>query len=130
MRHLRWKRKYFSGLASLDRPKQRLYQDLQVLQTEMEHNEHCQDMEDLMTDLNHQARRLFEAKAGTGKQVENILNEHTGAVQQTLEQHLPLAALDTPACRDCAVCAHTDVMLHGWLDQARPAHDQSEDDAA
>ncbi len=130
MRHLRWKRNYFSGFSSLDRPKQALYEDLQELQSEMEHKEHCQDMEDLMVELNGQARRLFEAKAGSCKQAEGLVHKHTGAIEQTLHRHLPLAALDTPACRACAVCDHTDALMHDWLAQSLSPEEDDKDNAA
>lgn len=115
MRHLRWKRNYLCGIPSLDRPKQALYEGLQELQTEMDHREHCQDMEDLMDDLRGEARNLFEEKAGNRKQAGGIVYEHMEAVAQTLSQHFPLAALDTPACRNCAICDHTDEWVRDWL---------------
>ncbi len=130
MRHLRWKRNYFSGISSLDYPKQALYEDLQKLQTEMEHKEHCQDMEDLMNDLKGQARSLFEEKAGNLEQAERVVHEHTTIIAQTLNQHLPLAALETPACRDCAICEHTDELLRTWLMQSTSFEIEEADFAA
>ncbi len=131
MRHLRWKRNFLSGVASLDRQKEALYEDLRELQTEMEHREHCQDMEDLMDDLNQQARDLFEAKAGSHKQAESVAHAHSKAIAQTLDQHLPLQALDTPACHDCAICKHTGELVGNWLEQsASPDADQENADAA
>jgi len=130
MRHLRWKRNYFSGFTSLDHPKQALYEDLQALQTEMEHKEHCQDMQDLMAELHGQARSLFEEKAGNREQAEAVMYEHTAEIAQTLDQHLPLAALDTPACRDCAICEHTGELLGEWLEQSASPPDEEEKDVA
>ncbi len=130
MRHLRWKRNYLSGIGSLDRSKQALYEDLRVLQTEMEHKEHCQDMEDLMIDLSGQARNLFEAKAASRKQAELVVYEHTAAIAQTLDQCLPLAALDTPACRNCAICEHTGELVGNWLVQSASFVVEEEEDVA
>lgn len=130
MRHLRWKQNYISGFPCLDRPKQVLYEDLQALQAEMTQQEHCQDMQDLMQDLNGQARSLFEAKAGSYQQAKGLLHEHTAAIEHTLTQHLPLAALDTPACRACALCAHTDALLHDWLTHSLSLEEQDKDCAA
>lgn len=130
MRHLRWKRNYFSGITSLDHPKQALYEDLQELQVEMEHKEHCQDMEDLMDALKGRARILFEAKAGNREQAEGVVHEHTAAIAQTLNQHLPLAALDTPACRDCAICDHTDELVQSWLEESTSPDIEETDFAA
>ncbi len=117
MRHLRWKRNFVSGHSCLDRPKQTLYEDLHKLQTEMEHREHCQDMEDLMGDLNAQARKLFELKAGSCEQAVRVINEQATAIAQTLAQQLPLQALDTPACHDCSICDHTGELIGEWLEQ-------------
>ena len=127
MRYLRWKRNYLSGFPALDHPKQALYETLQTLQTEMEQKEHCRDMTDLMVELNGQARSLFETKAGSCRQAEGLIVEHSSTIQQTLERHLPLTALETPACRDCAICAHTGVALRDWLQQSKaPAADEKE----
>lgn len=118
MRHLRWKKNYLSGFTSLDRPKKALYEDLQLLQTEMEHKEHCQDMEEMMADLKAQARNLFEAQAGSREQAAEVMQVHLAAIAQTLDQHLPLTALDTPACRECAICEHTGELVGKWLVQS------------
>lgn len=130
MRYLRWKRNYLSGFPILDHPKQTLYEDLQTLQAEMEQKEHCQDMTDLMLELNGQARDLFEAKPGSCRQAEGLILEHSAAIARILDGHLPLTALDTPACRDCAICAHTEERLREWLVQSNsPAADEKEDAA-
>ncbi|MEN8179245.1 MAG: hypothetical protein ABFS39_11620 [Pseudomonadota bacterium] len=130
MRHLRWKRNYISGFSSLDRPKQALYENLQALQTEMEHKEHCQDMEDLMGDLNAQARSLFEVRAGSRQQIEGAVSKHTAAIAQTLDQQLPLAALETPACHDCGICEHTGESIREWLVQSVSPDDEEKEFAA
>ena len=130
MRHLRWKRNYFNGIPSLDYPKQALYEDLQRLLGEMEHQEHCQDMEDLMETLNEQARGLFEERAGNLEQAEVVVKEYTETLSQTLEQYLPLAALETPACRNCAICDHTDELLRTWVVQSTADEDNKADVAA
>jgi hypothetical protein len=127
MRHLRWKRNFLSGFAVLDHPKQALFEDLQTLQTEMQHKEHCQDMADLMDELSAEARRLFEAKAGSCRQAEGLMHNHALAITRSLDNHLPLAALDTPACRDCAICDHTGEMLREWVEQSNtPDTDEGE----
>ena len=130
MRHLRWKRKYFSGFSTLDRPKEALYEDLQALRSEMEHKEHCQDMQDLMTDLNAQAQDLLQAQAGSYEQAEAVLREHTSEIAQTLDQQLPLAALNSPACRDCAICEHTGDRVEEWLEQSASPPGREEKDVA
>ena len=130
MRHLRWKRNYLSGFPVLDSPKQALYQDLQAIQTEMEQKEHCQDMADLMDELNGQARRLFETRAGSCSQAEGLVLNHTAAIARTLDSHLPLTALDTPACRDCAICAHTEAILRDWLAQSSSSDETEQEGAA
>jgi predicted Zn-ribbon and HTH transcriptional regulator len=93
----------------------------------MEHKEHCQDMVELMEQLNGQARRLFQTKAGSCRQAEGQIHHHTTAISEILDRHLPLAALDTPACRDCAICDHTEEILREWLEQSNtPAADEKE----
>ncbi|MGD8590511.1 MAG: hypothetical protein PVG22_16935 [Chromatiales bacterium] len=127
MRHLRWKRNYLSGFPVLDHPKQALYEDLQSLHTEMEQKEHCQDMTELMEELNGQARQLFEARAGSCRQAEGALYIHSAAISRTLDSHLPLSALDTPACRVCGICDHAEEIMQEWLEQSnRPATDEQE----
>jgi hypothetical protein len=128
MRYLRWKRNYLSGFPVLDHAKKTLYEELQSIQAEMEQQEHCRDMTDLMGELNGLARDLFEADAGNRRQAEGLIHEHRAAIARTLESHLPLAALDTPACRDCAICAHTEAHMRGWLEQ--PAAEDEKDAAA
>ena len=130
MRYLRWKRNYLSGFPTLDHPKQALYTALQTLQSEMEQKEHCRDMTDLMHELNGQAQGLLEAKAGSCRQAEGLIAEHCLSIGQTLERYLPLAALDTPACRDCSICAHTDELIHDWIKQANTPNDDEQEAAA
>lgn len=124
MRHLRWKQKFISGFSRLDHTKQQLYQELQTLQTEMTQKEHCQDMRVLMDELNQQALNLFQLKAP------NLLQNQVAEIGQTLDRHLPLAALDTPACRACALCDHTDVSLHGWLEATKTSDEDEQECAA
>ncbi len=130
MRHLRWKRKYLSGFSALDRPKQTLYEDLQNLQREMEHKEHCQDMEDLMGELNVQAKSLLEVKVGSPQEIDTAVSGHTASINQTLDQQLPLAALDTPACHDCGICEHADQRIHEWIEQSTVSQEDNQDFAA
>lgn len=124
MRNLRWKQKFISGFNCLDQSKRQLYQELQNLQTEMAQKEHCQDMRDLMGKLNGQASNLFETN------LPNQLKTHVTGVSQTLDQHLPLAALHTPACRACTICDRTDELLNGWLEQTRSRSENHQDCAA
>ena len=124
MRHLRWKQKFISGFSCLDQSKRHLYQQLQTLQSEMGRTEHCQDMLELMDQLNEQAHSLLETK------VPNQLPTHVAEIGRSLDQYLPLAALDTPACRACSVCDRTEVLLHDWLEAAEHPDNDSPECAA
>lgn len=124
MRHLRWKQKFISGFSCLDHSKQQLFQQLHSLQAEMAQKEHCQDMRELMDDLNAQAQGLLQLK------VPNQLQAHAAEISRTLDQYLPLAALDTPACRACAVCDHTDALMNTWLEQTQSTDDDDGECAA
>ena len=130
MRHLRWKRKYLSGFSFFDLAKQVFYQELRQLDTKMEHREHCQDMEDLMDDLKQQAHNLFETKATNDIQARIMLSEQSANIAQTLEQHLPLTALDTPACRDCALCEESKESVQDWLLHTASSPEEKDKDVA
>ncbi len=112
MRRLRWKGKFTTGNRRLDEHHKALVSVLQEIDAALRATEHCQDMEDLyatLTDIS--AERLAKGESfehGPGSD---------SAFQDLLDDSLPLAALDTPACRDCDICELTGERMSAWLGQ-------------
>jgi len=124
MRHLRWKRGYLTGFLGLDRAKQGLHETLQGLNQDLDRVEHCQDIVDLLTELNGQARGLFEIAAGNEAEAGAVLRDHRREIAETLEARLPLPALGTPACRDCDLCERAERLLVDRLGDAAPSRSE------
>ncbi len=112
MRRVRWKSKYDTGDRRLDEHHKALVAALLHVDSLLRSKEHCQDMEDLYRELTDMAgerlrdRRSFRQGRGSDK-----------AFQGLLTDGLPLAALDTPACRDCGICDLTGERIRAWLDE-------------
>ena len=112
MRRLRWKSKYATGNRRVDEHHKALVDMLLGIDAELRAKEHCQDMEDLYGELTQMA---VDRLAHGGSSDANSSSD--GAFQAVLSTSLPLAALDTPACRDCSICNLTEERLGEWLIQ-------------
>ena len=110
MRRVRWKKGYATGNRHLDERNKALVGIIQEIDGALRAKEHCQDMEDLQATLTDMTgERLAQGEsAGYGRGSDE-------AIRALLHDSLPLAALDTPACRHCEVCDLTEERLDGWL---------------
>ena len=115
MRRVRWKSKYATGDRRLDEHHKALVGVLLEIDAELRAKEHCQDMEDLYGELTDMAgERLldgisFQQSHGSDKAIRGLITDS-----------LPLAALDTPACRDCSICDLTGERIREWLEKGAP----------
>ncbi len=116
MRRLRWKRNYLTGIAWVDEGNEALVRVLTDIASDLRAKEHCQDMEDLFEMLVDRAQERLVQKGSTGEE-RRFGNE----LENLLATHLPLAARDTAACRDCGICDSTQEWLVQWLDQTEKA---------
>ena len=112
MRRVRWKSKYTTGNRYLDERNKSLVGILQEIDGALKAKEHCQDMEELQAALTDRAGvRLTQ-----GESVDDSRGSDE-AIRDLLHDSLPLAALNTPACRRCEVCDMTEERIDGWLAQ-------------
>ena len=112
MRRLRWKSKYATGNRRVDAHHKALVDVLLGIDAELRAKEHCQDMEDLYGELTQMAVDRLAHGGSSG-----AISSSDGAFRAVLNTSLPLAALDTPACRDCSICDLTEERLGEWLVQ-------------
>jgi hypothetical protein len=120
MHRIRWKTKYATGDPFVDRLHRELVDLVGELAAELDREEHCQDMNDLLTDLVEATRAHLEGRtegsnAGTGQ---------LPAIFRLLAEGFPLATRSTPACRDCGLCDRVQQRLRAWLAAALPAGDR------
>lgn len=119
MRNVRWKSAYLTQIDCLDTAKTSLFETLRGLGDEVARVEHCQDIEDLLADLNARAAALYATPAPGPDAAARELGSAKIDVERILDRSLPLAALGTPSCHDCGICDAAGERLRGWLDQAR-----------
>jgi len=124
VRRVRWKSKYLTGDRRADERNKRLVAILGELDEALRGKEHCQDMEELYAALAEvTGKRLSSAVAPSGAGSDD-------AVRDLIRSSLPLAALHTPACRDCDICDLTDERVTAWLEQAGVSRQPEQVEAA
>jgi len=114
VRRVRWKSKYLTGDRRADERNKRLVAILHELDEELRSKEHCQDMEELYGALAEVTGKRLSGAEGAPSGVGS-----DDAVRDLIRASLPLAALQTPACRDCDICDLTDEKVTAWLQQGK-----------
>ena len=112
MRRLRWKSKFATGNRRLDDHNKALVGVLLEIDAALRAKEHCQDMEDLYATLTDVSGERLAQGASFAR-----CRASDTAIRELLNDNLPLAALNTPACRDCDICELTGERLSEWLDR-------------
>lgn len=112
MKRVRWKPGYASGDPAVDERNRQLVGLLETFGGELTRKEHCQDMNELYADLAGLAQRhLDAAPAALGRADGHGYAE----VRDLLRSRFPLAALSTPACKECGLCDLLEGQIRGWL---------------
>jgi hypothetical protein len=112
MKRVRWKPRYASGDPAVDARNRQLVGLLETFGGELTRKEHCQDMNELYADLAGLAQRhLEEAPAELGRADGHGYAE----MRDVLTSRFPLAALSTPACKECGLCDALEGQIRGWL---------------
>ena len=113
MRAIRWSKRFDTGDPAVDRRNRALVGLVGDLRTELKRAEHCQEINELGDRLTELARRRVSESptdpAGAARTEAEI--------RELLERGFPLAALSTPACRDCGLCDLMAERVKGWLDE-------------
>jgi hypothetical protein len=105
MRRLRWKRQYQTGDPWTDARHLALAELLGTTADELAAKEHCADMDDLYGDLLDAASEMLTDAAA----------QRSGIVA-LVASRLPLAARNTPACKDCGLCDLLEQRVAVWND--------------
>ena len=112
MKRVRWKGRYASGDPAVDDRNRQLVGLLESFGGELARKEHCQDMNELYADLAGLAQRhLEQTPADLGREDGHGYAE----VRDLLRRRFPLAALSTPACKECGLCDLMEGQIRGWL---------------
>ena len=112
MRRVRWRDRYRTGAAEVDARNQALVGLLEELGAELRRKEHCQEMNEVYDELASLAQRhLDQDPAGLAR--DNAPGY--AAVHEVLKARFPLAALSTPACKECGLCDLLQDRVRGWL---------------
>jgi len=96
MRALRWKGRYQTGDAQIDRRNRAFVECLNGLIAAAGQREHCQEMEDLIAGFTAEVERRLEQDPAKGD-----LGEEFG---RRLRAALPLSAYGGTSCRKCGLC--------------------------
>lgn len=122
MRAIRWKKRYITGDEILDERNRALVALVAGLREELSSVEHCQDMNELADRLSDLAGERLSALANDSSRV----HESETAIRSLLKNDFPLAALSTPACRECGLCDLLSERVERWLsDGDGPNRDNS-----
>jgi hypothetical protein len=112
MRPPRWKTRYATGEPTLDEQNRILFGLVEELGAELGRREHCQDMNELYRELLGLVQDQLERDpAGLARNGAPGRTE----VETILRGRLPLAALSTPACRECGLCDLLMDRARAWL---------------
>jgi hypothetical protein len=112
MKRVRWKSRYLTGRPDLDVRNRALVGLLDAFSQELSRKEHCQDMNAVYDDLASLAgERLEEDPASLA----TAGASGYAAVEGLLKTRFPLAALSTPACKECGLCDLLQDRIRGWL---------------
>jgi hypothetical protein len=94
MHALRWKSRFRSGNADIDRDNKAVVECLNSLIDATRQRQHCREIEDLLEEMAEQADTLLS----TGEQeVRAVLRTH-------LMAKLPLPNYQTQSCHTCGIC--------------------------
>lgn len=96
MRPLRWKSRYQTGDAVVDRRNREFVDCLNNLITAAGQGEHCQEMEEFVDRFSAEAERILESGA-----TDRDLSAEFG---RRLLDSLPLSSYGSSACRQCGLC--------------------------
>ena len=111
MRAIRWNKRYLTGDPVLDGHNRALVALVADLYAELNSVEHCQDMNELAERLAELAKeRLSALPRDSG-----VVGTSETAIRSLLKKNFPLAALSTPACRECGLCDHLSERVARWL---------------
>ncbi len=97
MRLLRWKSRYNTGEVETDQHNKKFLECVNSLMTAADEHEHCQDMENLLTQLGEAVVAKLGAERETAPQMRQFFY---GKLVNTL----PLPPYGTPACHQCGLC--------------------------
>ena len=100
MRAVRWNKRYITGDRQFDDRNRDLAALFEELRSELSSVEHCQEMNELAARLRDLIKQRFAALPGDA----GISHQSDKAIRNLLEHDFPLAALSTPACRECGLC--------------------------
>ena len=96
MRPLRWKSRYKTGDAEIDRRNREFVDCLNSLITAAGQREHCQEMEDFIGEFSIEAEKKLRDRAAKGD-----LGVELG---RRLSASLPLSTYGSISCRQCGLC--------------------------
>jgi hypothetical protein len=113
MRSIRWKKRYLTGNSKLDERNRALIALLTDLRDELGRVEHCQEMNELATRL----VELAQQRLSNLSQDPEVVAESEAAIRNLLKNEFPLAALSTPACRECGLCDLMADKVGNWLSE-------------
>jgi hypothetical protein len=113
MRAIRWNKRYLTGDPALDERNRALVALVSDLHAELSSAEHCQDMNELAERLAAMAKeRLSRLPRDPG-----VAGDSETAIRNLLKRDFPLAALSTPACRQCGLCDLMSERVERWLSE-------------
>lgn len=112
MKRVRWKSRFRTGEAETDARNQALVQLLEAFAAELTRKDHCQDMNEVYDDLATLAQSQLDSDPSA---LARDGAPGYAAVQALLKTRFPLAALSTPACKDCGLCDLLEDRVRGWL---------------
>jgi hypothetical protein len=112
MKRVRWKSRYTTGAPEVHARNRALVGLLEEFGAELGRKEHCQEMNGVYDELASLTRRhLDQDPAGLARDDA----EGRTAVRVLLQTRFPLAALSTPACKECGLCDLLEGRIRGWL---------------
>lgn len=111
MRAIRWNKRYLTGDPVRDERNRALVAMVADLRKELSSVEHCQDINELADRL----AELAKERLSTLPRDPGVAGDSEAALRSLLKNDFPLAALSTPACRECGLCDLMSDRVEKWL---------------
>jgi hypothetical protein len=115
MKLLRWKSKYLTGNAGIDKRTRALADTLNAVIAEGNKVEHCDDLNGFTSEIKSMTENMLTRVSETSANADGELGAFENQLRDILVTKLPLDARGTPACDDCGMCSLYEKKAREWL---------------
>jgi hypothetical protein len=114
-RPIRWKGKYTKAVKKIDEHNKALVNDINQLVNDFNRTEHCQEVDDLLSDFIEKT----EAMLSSSEEPSLAVDKHRHKLKESLTTNFPLSSRNGSACRQCGMCDQLEEQMTTYVDNTR-----------